>query len=596
MKQLLKLPKKLLPFFWHFIRQQWKSVACMQIFFLAWSVDHTFFPYILGMLIDTIVQFETNRAAVWSALSLPIALGILLWLGVDISYRLAGFTSVRVFPQMEASVRMEMFDYVQRHSHTYFSTKFSGTLANQIADMPRTMTNVLNLVMSLFIPFLGATILACIMVTRLQPPFGFILISWLCVHIFLCLYFARKCADYANLHAAARSALSGKIVDSFVNHHTVKLFARHRYEREFLSTAQQEEKTKYGRSLLYIEKMKLALSIASFLGPGIAMNGYMFYSWQQEWISTGDVVFIFNITWNILMMTWIASLELPNLYKEVGVCQQALTTVQEAHEIIDAVEAIPLHVKKGAIAFENVSFNYTPNQVIFRNKNIKIEAGSKVGLVGFSGSGKTTFVHLILRYFDVEGGYILIDNQDIANVSQDSLRSQIAMIPQDASLFHRTLMENIRYGKLDATDEEVIEASRKANCHDFIEKLANKYQTLAGERGVKLSGGQRQRIAIARAILKNAPILILDEATSSLDSVTEKEIQDSLEHLMEGRTCIVVAHRFSTLSGMDRILVFKEGKIVEDGTHQELLDAEGHYADMWNMQAGGFLPDSSELE
>lgn len=245
--------------------------------------------------------------------------------------------------------------------------------------------------------------------------------------------------------------------------------------------------------------------------------------------------------------------------------------------------------------FNKVHFRYKKASSIFTDKSIVINPGEKVGLVGFSGSGKSTFVNLILRFFDIDSGQILIDGQDIKKVTQESLRSHIAMIPQDPVLFHRTLMENIRYGRIEATDAEVIECSKKAHCHEFIEKLAEGYQALVGERGVKLSGGQRQRIAIARALLKNAPILILDEATSSLDSVTENYIQESLKLLMCARTTIVIAHRLSTLFDMDRILVFCDGSIVEDGTHKELIAIEdGHYAELWNMQAGGFFSEKVE--
>ena len=238
-----------------------------------------------------------------------------------------------------------------------------------------------------------------------------------------------------------------------------------------------------------------------------------------------------------------------------------------------------------------MTFHYDEGAHLFNNKNVIIQSGQKVGLVGLSGSGKSTFVNLILLLFDVESGKIVIDGQNIRKVTQESLRENIAMIPQDVSLFHRTLMENIRYGRTDATDEEVIDASKKAHCHEFISQLKEGYESLVGERGIKLSGGQRQRIAIARALLKNAPILILDEATSALDSLTEKLIQDSLHALMQGRTTIVIAHRLSTLSEMDRILVFDKGQIVEDGSHDDLLKAKGHYSRMWAMQAGGFLPD-----
>ena len=277
--------------------------------------------------------------------------------------------------------------------------------------------------------------------------------------------------------------------------------------------------------------------------------------------------------------------------EEVGTCKQALSIISPQHAIVDASSAKPLQISKGQIVFDKVHFQYKKGQSVFADKSITIDPGQRVGLVGFSGSGKSTFVNVILRFFDVDSGKILIDGQDIKSVTQESLRSQIAMIPQDPVLFHRSLEENIGYGRLDASKEEIIEASKKAHCHEFIEKLQDGYQSLVGERGVKLSGGQRQRIAIARAILKNAPILILDEATSSLDSVTENYIQESLALLMGERTTIVIAHRLSTLFHMDRILVFSEGRVIEDGTHNELLSLNGHYARLWSMQAGGFIGD-----
>ncbi len=262
---------------------------------------------------------------------------------------------------------------------------------------------------------------------------------------------------------------------------------------------------------------------------------------------------------------------------------------------MDVLDAKPLVVTKGHIKFEQVTFYYKEDNSLFEQLDVEIQAGTKVGLVGASGSGKTTFVNLILRFFDVESGRILIDGQDIAQVTQDSLHEQIAMIPQDTSLFHRSLMENIRYGRLEATDQEVIEAAKRAHCHEFISSLPEGYHTLVGERGIKLSGGQRQRIAIARAMLKNAPILVLDEATSALDSVTEKYIQVALSSLMQGRTVIVIAHRLSTLAEMDRILVFDQGHIIEDGNHPTLLAKQGHYAKLWHMQAGGFLLEQEEI-
>lgn len=588
------LPKTLYAFFWSFVKNDWKRILATQLFCFSWALDHTLWPVVLMLIVDTLSNFQGDRAEIWTALTTPVMCSLGLWFGIELFYRLAGFLSSRVVPKLEADIRMSMYDYVQRHSYLYFSKNLSGSVANKISDMALGFSKILQLILNLFIPVLLALGIAITLFARVQPLFAILLCVWLTIHIGICVAFARRCDRYANIHAEARSKLAGKIVDSLTNSMNVRLFARQGFERTYLTGFQNDEKGKHNRSLCFLEKMKTALSITSILGVGIGINWLMIYLWQMERITTGEVVFIFNTTWNITMMAWLAGLELPNLIQEIGVCRQALTVIQDNHDIADAPDAKPIKITRGEITFENVTFHYTHNRNIFEDKNIIIEAGSKVGLVGFSGSGKSTFVHLILRYFDVEEGCILIDNQDITKVTQNSLREQIALIPQDTSLFHRTLMENIRYGRLDATDEEVIEAAKKANCHEFIEKLPGKYQTVAGERGTSLSGGQRQRIAIARAILKDAPIFILDEATSSLDSVTEKKIQEGLELLMDDHTCIVIAHRLSTLSNMDRILVFKEGKIVEDGTHNELLEADGHYALMWNMQAGGFLPDVDE--
>lgn len=587
-----QLPKQFWPFLWHFIKKQWKAFLAIQLFGFAWSIDHTVWPIIIMLLVDALTAFTGDKAMMWSALATPLWLGAALWLGVEFSFRMAGIINAKAMPKLESNIRMSMFDYVQRHSHSYFSNNFAGTLANKISDMPQAVNRFLTLVLFLFAPVVLAMAISIVLFYRLNPYFALILTLWLAVHIAISLAFSGKCSDYSDVHAEARSTLSGKIVDSLTNSSNVRLFARHRFEYQYLAQFQKDEQRKHWDSLWYIEKMKFGMGLVCFLGAGVAMNWYMLRSWQQGHITTGEVVFIFNTTWNMTMMAWLAGLELPSLYKEIGVCKQALSVIRDEHDIQDMPDAKPLVVKKGEVIFENVTFHYRPEHNIFQDKNLIIHAGEKVGLVGFSGSGKSTFVHLILRYFDVEKGRILIDGQDIALVTQDSLREQIAFIPQDASLFHRSLMDNIRYGQLNSTDDDVIAVSKHAYCDEFIEKMPDGFDALVGERGVKLSGGQRQRIAIARAMLKNAPILILDEATSALDSITESYIQEALQELMQGRTTIVIAHRLSTLSGMDRLLVFHDGQIIEEGTHDELLEAGGHYANLWAMQAGGFLPDN----
>jgi ATP-binding cassette subfamily B protein len=590
------LPKTLLPFFWYFLKKQWKRFLLIQIFSFAWTLDHTLWPYVIMRFIDTITQFSGDKTGAWEALQPTIVMGLGLWIILEIFFRSSGILSTYAFPRLEADVRMSMFDYVLHHSHLYFSDHLAGSIANKISDMPQSMTRLFQQIIYLFMPVLLAFIISITFFMFIHPFFALILAGWLAIHIGICFAYSTQCDRYSTIHAEARSTLSGKVVDSLVNSTNVRLFSHQNFENRYLSFFQKDEKRKNRHSLWIIEKMKIWLGINSFLGAGVALNWYMIYSWFQGHLTAGEVIFIFNTTWNITMMAWLAGLELPLLFREIGVCRQALTVIQDPHGLIDAPEARPLKVTQGEIVFDHVTFHYLTHQNLFDNKTIRLKAGEKVGLVGFSGSGKTTFVHLILRYYDIQSGHILIDGQDIAKVTQDSLREQISLIPQDPSLFHRSLMENIRYGRLDATDEEVFEAAKKAHCHEFIQKMPEKYDSLVGERGIKLSGGQRQRIAIARAILKNAPILILDEATSALDSVTEREIQEGLEILMEGHTTLVIAHRLSTLSGMDRILVFKEGRIIEDGTHHTLIDADGHYAHMWNMQAGGFLPDEPEQE
>ena len=287
---------------------------------------------------------------------------------------------------------------------------------------------------------------------------------------------------------------------------------------------------------------------------------------------------------------WHMTFNMVHMLQEYGTLESALSIIKEPHGVVDAPDAKSIAIQSGNIEIQNITFGYTPKHLLFKDLSLKIKAGEKLGLVGFSGSGKTTLVNLILRAYDLNAGAILIDGQDIASATQASLRAQIGLIPQDPSLFHRTIMDNIRYGNLEASDAEVIECARKAHCHEFISQMKNGYDTVVGERGMQLSGGQRQRLGIARAFLKNAPVLILDEATSALDSITEGYIQESLHTLMEGKTVVVVAHRLSTLASMDRILVFDKGTLLEDGTQDQLLAKKGQFWRLWTHQQEGFLP------
>ncbi|HUD02356.1 MAG TPA: ATP-binding cassette domain-containing protein, partial [Rhabdochlamydiaceae bacterium] len=355
---------------------------------------------------------------------------------------------------------------------------------------------------------------------------------------------------------------------------------------------QKNEQEKNFQSQRYIQRMFVFLSITFLVGIS-AINGFMILYWMQGKVSTGEIIQIFNTTWNVVFMMWFSGEAIPRFFQSIGIAKQALSVMYDPQDVLDSADATPLVIKHGEIIFEDVSFQYGEKK-LFNNKNIHIKGGEKVGLVGYSGAGKSTFVNLILRFYPIEKGRILIDGQDIAHMTLDSLRKQVALIPQDPLLFHRSLEENIRYGRVEASQEEVVNVAKLAHCDEFIKKCSDGYNSLVGERGTKLSGGERQRIAIARAMLAGSPILLLDEATSALDSVTERYIQDSLEKLMQNRTTIVIAHRLSTLAKMDRILVFDQGRVVEEGSHLDLLLKGGHYAHMWSMQAGGFLPENAQ--
>ena len=401
---------------------------------------------------------------------------------------------------------------------------------------------------------------------------------------------SKKLVSLSDAQASSESIVIGELVDSLSNHSNVRIFSRMSYENLRMIPFLRKQQKAYTATYLY------SLIMHAIQGGLIAIMMacscyFLVYLYSKHLVTIGDFALILGLSMETGHMMWFTMSEVDEFNKAVGRCKQSLMSLMLPLDIQDKQGATILTCDRGQITFDNVKFHYKGTEPLFQNKSIEIKAGQKVGLVGYSGGGKSTFVNLILRLYDVTDGAIVIDGQDIRDVTQDSLCKSIAMIPQDPSLFHRSLMDNIRYGRIDATDEEVISAAIKAHAHEFITKLTEGYDSLVGERGVKLSGGQRQRIAIARAILKNAPILILDEATSQLDSVTESGIQESLWELMQDKTTIVIAHRLSTLLHMDRIMVFDQGSIVEDGTHTELLGLNGLYKTLWDAQVGGFLPD-----
>lgn len=589
------LPQTLLPFFWRFISEK-KAVFSILVFtVLMWSLNEALFPYFLKEMINRSGAFE-GHGSLWEALAFPLwGMGI-AWCVMEGSMRLYGYLHRIYIPTFRARIRMSLFEYAKDHSHEFFANNFAGSLANKLNDMPRACEQIVDIVIFYIIGIFATFLISVVLLSQVSLFFGALMIGWFLAHMGVTLYLNAEIQTASKDHAEAVSTLSGKMVDVFTNVTAMRLFARRRFESTYIKAYQDEERLKGEAEFWALEKANLIRGFLSLLF--MALTVYLLVRGRSAgWITLGDFSLIGFTIFNVMGLVWHLSMQLTDLFREIGTAQAALSLINIPHEIIDAEEARELRVAKGEIRFDRVTFHYKRNQNLFEEKSVILKAGQKVGLVGYSGSGKTTFVNLILRLFDIHGGRILIDEQDISKVTQDSLRENISLIPQDPTLFHRTLFENIRYGKLDASKAEIMEAARKAHADDFIARLPDHYETHVGERGLKLSGGQRQRVAIARAFLKNAPILILDEATSALDSVTEQKIQESLKELMQGRTTLVIAHRLSTLKDMDRILVFDQGDIVQDGTMADLLkDKKGLFATLWKRQVHGFIPDKSTEE
>jgi len=504
-----------------------------------WGIANSLTPYLLKLIIDILTSYQGDKADIFNVIKLPIIGYVAVWLGMALNFRGRDWLILKMFPNIRRDIINSMFSYLNRHSHSYLQNNFAGSLSNKIMDMAGSTAAIFGRIDQAFADTL-ALLIALVSMSFISPLFSGILLGWAVAFIGITLLFAKKTKILSQDFSESKSTLSGKIVDSVTNLTNMRLFARNSYENSRLGDAVTDTVIKDRAVQRYILKMRICWDI-TFITLIVSMLSALIYMYSKGKITVGDFTFIMTVAINIFMHIWNLASQFVQFAEELGKCSQALTIINAPHDIFDIPDAKPLIIKHGNITFDNVTFHYQHNNNLFENKHVEIEAGTKIGLVGFSGSGKTTFVNLILRFFDVESGRILIDGQDIAKVTQDSLHEQISMIPQDTSLFHRSLMENIRYGRLDASDAEVIEASKRAHCHEFISVLPEEYESLVGERGIKLSGGQRQRIAIARAMLKNAPILILDEATSALDSVTEKYIQAGLENLMAGRTTIVIA-------------------------------------------------------
>lgn len=550
-------------------------------------------PYAIKEIIDAVTLANETGADIFEASRDGLMLFALLNLGIMLFSRGSGAALVMTGPYLRAEIRKSLFSYLQHHSHRYFISNFAGSLANRIAEVSMSSMHALWTITFDFYPLIIKSLVALIILFGASTKLALVLCLWLAIYIYVSYWLAKRCKIYAQEFAAARSLVTGKIVDSVTNVMNAKMFARRKYEEDYLTEYLDHEVSHALRTYWYMEKLRWFQYAAAMLLM-VGMVGYALVIWSEGKLTVGEFSMVAGLAILLIEAARGLSRSFLEFFEYVGNISDGVSIFIRPHDIVDKPNAPDLNVDRGEIDFRDVSFVYHEGLQVFEHLNVTIKPKQQVGLVGYSGSGKSTFVNLMLRLFEPQGGSINIDGQDILGVTQDSLRESISMIPQDPQLFHRSLMENIRYGRLEATDEDVMEAAKKAHAHEFIMQTEKQYDSLVGERGVKLSGGQRQRIAIARAILKDAPILILDEATSALDSVTEKHIQQGLDNLMKDKTVVVVAHRLSTVSHMDRILVFNEGKIIEDDSHEQLLTTNGHYAHLWSMQAGGFLPEREE--
>jgi ATP-binding cassette subfamily B protein len=556
---------------------------------VVWAIDLPLRPYLTKCLIDSI-----GRETYFRASSDIVLKYIILYMGVIfvvfIVNSLEEYLWMRLIPRLRKNVGSTLIEVVLKKSYTFYQNHFSGSISSNINNCIGSASKIIK-VFDSFFRYALAISLSLYTLGQVNIKFAAGLGIWVGVYLASCFYVAPHVRKLTAQSSQEGSHGLGNVNDILSNILNVKGFAREKQEIERVDY----NFARWVQTLFRRDRILVNLYIIQS-GSFVLLQGLCFKwlvsGWHDHFLTAGDFVLVFTISLSIYSCLSGFTKTVSEFSESLGTVDAALKIIYAPLEIQDKIPSQELMCHKGEIVFDKVQFHYKGVDPLFQDKSVVIKGGEKVGLVGYSGSGKTTFVNLILRLFDVTSGRILIDGQDIRDVTQDSLRQVISLIPQDPVLFHRSLKENIAYGKLDATEVQIQEASKKAFAHAFIESLPNKYNSLVGERGIKLSGGQRQRIAIARAILKDAPILILDEATSQLDSITEQEIQQSLWNLMECGTTLVIAHRLSTLLHMDRLLVFDRGKIVEDGTHQQLIAKKGLYQRLWAAQVKGFLPEN----
>ncbi len=586
-------PKGFWAFCWYYTKPVWPILACVSLLGTLVALAEV---YIFTFLGDLVTWLEKSDPATFlqdnqGRLLFMLVILLVLRPGLEVIWQL--FFHQGLMGNYPMSIRWRVHRYLLRQSVSFYQNDFAGRIATKLMQTALGVREVISRIADILVYVCVYFVAALFVVADANIWLGIPFVIWLAAYLVTIRAFIPRLRDVSKRQADARSLMTGHVVDAYTNITTVKLFSHADREEDYAKTSMTGFLKTVFMQMRLVTGLNIVLVFINHLLLA-SIGGLSILLWQSGTVGIGDVAIAIAFVLRLQGMSHWILWELAGLFENIGTVQDGITTISREREVVDVPDARPLAVTAGEIRFDGIRFHYGKESGVIDDLSLTLNAGEKIGLIGRSGAGKSTLVNLLLRFYDLEGGRILVDGQDIARVRQDDIRANVGVVTQDTSLLHRSIFDNVAYGKPGATREEVEAALRKAHAFDFVQGLEDMEGRTAldahvGERGVKLSGGQRQRIAIARVLLKDAPILALDEATSALDSEVEIAIQESLFDLMKGKTVIAIAHRLSTIAAMDRLIVMDNGRIIEEGSHQELLEKDGLYAQLWQHQSGGFL-------